>query len=402
MTAQPKVFEAQSTTVPCGVARRWPAVWSVMAGIFVIVTAEILPIGLLLPISAEFAVSPGTSGLMMTVPGLVAAIAAPLATVATARVDRRLMLSVWLVVLAASNLVSAVASEFWMVLAARVLVGIVIGGFWSIGAGLACRLVDERSVARATSTIFLAVPLGSVLGVPIGTFIADVAGWRTAFVCLGVATLVVVAALVATLPALPPEQVTRLAVLGALLARRQVRIGLLLTFTIVVAHFGTYTYVSAFLEEVTRVDLGTISVLLLVYGAAGLVGNLIAGVTIAKNLRATFAAAACLIAIATVALPFAGTGVAAVVGLLILWGVAYGAVPACSQSWLARASGGADEAATVLFTSSFQATISIAALLGGFVVDGASLTTVMLLGGATAAVTVFLVVVAGNLTKLDA
>ncbi|MDT5107863.1 MAG: hypothetical protein QOI25_5376 [Mycobacterium sp.] len=300
MTAQPKVFEAQSATVPCGFARRWPAVWSVMAGIFVIVTAEILPIGLLLPISAEFAVSPGTSGLMMTVPGLVAAVAAPLATVATAHVDRRLMLSVWLVVLAASNLVSAVASEFWMVLAARVLVGIVIGGFWSIGAGLACRLVDERSVARATSTIFLAVPLGSVLGVPIGTFIADVAGWRTAFVCLGVATLVVVAALVATLPALPPEQVTRVAVLGALLARRQVRIGLLLTFTIVVAHFGTYIYVSAFLEEVTRVDLGTISVLLLIFGAAGLVGNLIAGVTIAKNLRPTFAAAACLIAIATV------------------------------------------------------------------------------------------------------
>jgi predicted MFS family arabinose efflux permease len=196
--------------------------------------------------------------------------------------------------------------------------------------------------------------------------------------------------------------VTRLVVLGALLARRQVRVGLLLTFTIVVAHFGTYTYVSAFLEEVTRVDLGTISVLLLVYGAAGLAGNLIAGVAIAKSLRGTFATAAALIAIATVVLTFAGTSVLAVVGLLILWGAAYGAVPACSQTWLARASGGADEAATVLFTSSFQATISIAALLGGFVIDGASLTAVMLLGGATAAVTVCLVIGAGKLTTLEA
>ncbi|MDT5002600.1 MAG: hypothetical protein QOK12_4705, partial [Mycobacterium sp.] len=291
MTLQLKTFEDRSAIRG---ARRWSAVWSVMAGIFVIVTAEILPIGLLLPISAEFAVSPGRCGLLMTVPGLVAAVAAPVATVATARVDRRLMLSAWLVMLAASNLVSAVASEFWMLLAARVLVGIVIGGFWSIGAGLASRLVDARSVVRATSTIFLGVPLGSVLGVPIGTFIADVAGWRTAFVCLGVATVGVLAALIASLPALPPERVTRLMVLGALLARRQVRVGLLLTFTIVVAHFGTYTYVSAFLEEVTRVDLGTISVLLLVYGAAGLAGNLIAGVAIAKSLRATFATAAAL------------------------------------------------------------------------------------------------------------
>ena len=397
MTLQPKIFEDRLAT---RARSRWPAVWSVMAGIFVIVTAGILPIGLLLPISAEFAVSAGTCGLLMTVPGLVAAVAAPLATVATARVDRRVMLSVWLVVLTASNVVSAVASEFWMLLAARVLVGVVIGGFWSIGAGLASRLVDERAVARATSTIFLAVPLGSVLGVPIGTFIADVAGWRTAFVCLGAATLVVVA-LVATLPALPPQRVTRLAVLRGLLARRQVRIGLLVTFTVVVAHFGTYTYVSAFLEEVTRVDLGTISVLLLVYGAAGLAGNVIAGVAIAKSLRATFATTAALIAVATVVLTVAGTGVVAVVGLLILWGAAYGAVPACSQTWLARASDGADEAATVLFTSSFQATISIAALLGGLVIDGASLTALMLLGGAAAAVTVGLVIGAGRLTTLE-
>jgi predicted MFS family arabinose efflux permease len=399
MTVQPKSFEDRS---PTRGVNRWPGVWSVMAGIFVIVTAEILPIGLLLPISAEFGVSPGTCGLLMTVPGLVAAVAAPIATVATARIDRRVMLSVWLVVLAASNLVSAVATEFWVLLAARVLVGIVIGGFWSIGAGLASRLVDERSVARATSTIFLAVPLGSVLGVPIGTFIADVAGWRTAFISLGVATVVVLGALVATLPMLAPERVTRLAVLGGLLARRQVRVGLLLTFTIVVAHFGTYTYVSAFLEEVTRVDLGTISVLLLVYGAAGLAGNLIAGVAIAKSLRATFATAAALIAVATIVLTVAGASIVAVVALLILWGAAYGAVPACSQTWLARASDGADEAATVLFTSSFQATISIAALLGGLVINGASLTTVMLLGGAAAAVTVCLVIGAGRLTTLEA
>ena len=99
MTLQSKTFEDRSAT---GGARRWPAIWSVMAGIFVIVTAEILPIGLLLPISAEFAVSAGTCGLLMMVPGLVAAVAAPVVTVATARVDRRMMLSVWMVVLAAS------------------------------------------------------------------------------------------------------------------------------------------------------------------------------------------------------------------------------------------------------------------------------------------------------------
>jgi predicted MFS family arabinose efflux permease len=362
----------------------WPAVFSIAAGIFVIVTTEILPIGLLVPISGAFAVSTGTAGLMMTVPGLVAAVAAPVATVATAQVDRRTMLGVWMVTLVGANVVCAVATEFWTLLTARILVGVVIGGFWSIGAGLAGRLVGEHSVPRATSTIFLAVPLGSVIGVPLGTFIADAAGWRATFAVLAVATALVCGALWATVPALPPRQVTRPAVLAALLARREVRIGLLVTALVVVAHFGAYTYVSAFLNEVAGMGLTTVSALLLGYGAAGLAGNLVAGFTIRRHLRATFAAAALLIAVATLALDVFGHDIIGATAPLLLWGFAYGAVPACSQSLLARGSGGADEAATVLFTSSFQATICLGALLGGLVVDHGSLSLLMALAAVTA------------------
>jgi predicted MFS family arabinose efflux permease len=367
-------------------SNRWLAVVSIMAGIFAIVTAEILPIGLLLPIASEFAVTPGVSGVMMTVPGFVAAVAAPLATVATARVDRRTMLMVWTALLVVSNLICAVAADFWMILAARVLVGVVIGGFWSIGAGLSGRLVEARHVARATSTIFLAVPLGSVLGVPLGTFVADVAGWRAAFVGLTALSAVVLIALACTVPALPAAEVTRLSVLGRLLRVRDVRVGLLITFLVVLAHFGTYTYVSAFLTEVTGVGLAAVSALLLLYGAAGLAGNAIAGMTLGRSVGATFGCAAALIAIAALLLPVIGGHFAGAVVLLLLWGVGYGAVPACSQTWLARASGGAAEAATVLFTSSFQATISIGALLGGVLIDGVSVVALMVAGGAVAAV----------------
>ena len=380
-------------------SNQWPAVVSIMAGIFVIVTAEILPIGLLLPVAAEFSVSTGVSGAMMAIPGVVAAVAAPVATVATARVDRRTMLIAWMALLAVSNLVCALAAEFWIILAARVLVGVVIGGFWSIGAGLAGRLVDAKHVSRATSTIFLAVPLGSVLGVPLGTLVADLAGWRAAFAMLTGLTVAVLGALLVTLPPIRPVVVTRLAVLGGLLSRRGVWLGLVVTFAVVLAHFGTYTYVSAFLEERTGLGLGLVSVLLLGYGAAGLAGNAIAGITLAHRPTATFGAAAAAIAGATLLLPVLGGHVACAVALLVLWGLGYGAVPACSQTWLARASGGADEAATVLFTSSFQATISVAALLGGFVVDGTSVTTLMVVGGLVAAAAVGVIAVSERNTN---
>jgi predicted MFS family arabinose efflux permease len=363
---------------------RWLAVLAVTLGIFSIVTTEILPIGLLTSIGASFHISDGTAGVMMTMPGIVAAVAAPLVTAATGRLDRRLMLCALMAVLALADLLAAAAPAYWVLLFGRVLVGLVIGGFWSIGAGLAVRLVGEKSVARATSVIFAAVPLGSVLGVPAGTLIGQLAGWRAAFLVLGGLTLGVLVALLVLLPPLPPAQVTRLRVLRGLLGRPSIRLGLLATFLVVIAHFGTYTYVTPFLREVTKVGPAQLSTFLLIYGSAGILGNFVAGSTARRNLRATFIVSSGLLGGSTLLLPILGRWNAGALALLVAWGLAYGAVPVCSQAWFARSAPHAPEAATVLFTSSFQASISVGALLGGIVVDTASAPTVMWCGGATA------------------
>jgi predicted MFS family arabinose efflux permease len=366
----------------------WFAVVAVTMGIFSIVTTEILPIGLLTSIGASFHVSDGTAGALMTMPGIVAAVAAPLVTVLTGRVDRRRVLCLLMALLALADLVSALAPAYWVLLLARAVVGLVIGGFWSIGAGLAGRLVRARSVGRATAVIFAAVPLGSVLGVPAGTLIGQLAGWRAAFLGLGGLTVAVLLALLVLLPPLPPSRATRMAVLRGLLRRGGVRLGLLATFLVVLAHFGTYTYVTRFLREVTRLGPGWLSVFLLGYGAAGILGNFVAGATVSRRPRATFMVGAGLLACATLLLPVLGRGDLGALGLLLLWGLAYGAVPVCSQTWFARSAPDAPEAATVLFTSSFQATISVGALVGGIVVDAAGPASVLLCGGVCALLTV--------------
>jgi predicted MFS family arabinose efflux permease len=362
----------------------WLAVVAVTLGIFSIVTTEILPIGLLTSIGATFGISDGTAGLMMTMPGFLAAIAAPTVTVATGRFDRRLMLCGSILVLALADFLAAVTSAYWIMVVSRVLVGLVIGAFWSIAAGLAARLVPERQVARATSVIFSAVPLGSVLGVPAGTFIGDLFGWRVAFVVMGIFTAGVAVMLLAFVPRLPAVEATRLTVLGNMLRDNMVRVGLLVTFLIVLAHFGAYTYVTPFLEDVTKVDPSQVTIFLLVYGVAGIAGNFLAGSMAARNVRRTFIICAGMIAVATFLLPVAGQGQLGVIVLLVVWGIAYGGVPVCSQTWFVRAFPQAPEAASVLFTSSFQATISLGALLGGVVVDSASTSMVMVLGGVSA------------------
>lgn len=97
-----------------------------------------------------------------------------------------------------------------------------------------------------------------------------------------------------------------------------------------------------------------------------------------------FASAAATIAAATALLPVLGRSEAGALALLVLWGLGYGAVPVCSQTWFARAAPRNPEAATVLFTASFQATIAAGALAGGHVVDRASLGAVMWCGAVTA------------------
>ncbi len=368
---------------PARTRRSWPAVATVAVGIFAIVTTEILPIGLLTPIASGFGVSAGVAGWTMTVPGIVAAAAAPAVTVAARRVDRRVMLAALILLLAVANLLTALAPTFGILMVARFLVGLVIGGFWSIGSGLAPRLAPS-AVARATSVIFSAVPLGSVLGVPLGTMAGQFAGWRTAFVLMAVVSLALFGALLVSVPSLPARETTSLRVLGGLFRRRGVRSGVVVTVLVVLAHFGTYTYVTPLLHEVVRVRPELLSGFLLAYGVAGLAGNFLAGAMAARRLRITFASAVALLAVVVLVLPFTGPFGAA--PLLVLWGLAYGAVPVCSQTWFARSAPHAREAATVVFTSSFQATISLGALAGGFVVDTVSLTGVMLCGGVVAVI----------------
>ncbi|RJL35776.1 MFS transporter [Bailinhaonella thermotolerans] len=357
---------------------------SLTLGIFAIVTSEILPIGLLPAIGADFGVSDGITGLAMALPGVVAAVAAPAVTLTTARLDRRVMLCVLMAVLAVADVLAAAATSYWVLLVSRVLVGLTIGGFWSIGAGLAGRLVPPRAVGAATAVIFSAVPLGSVLGVPAGTFIGDLAGWRTAFLVLAVLAIAVLAALLMLLPPLPAHQVTSPRALLGVLRTRGAAIALLSTFLIVVAHFGTYTYATPFLQNVTGLPPAAVSAVLLAYGIAGVIGNFLAGRAAATRLRAAFATSGCLIAAATLLLPSIGGTAGGAVVLLMVWGLAYGAVPVCSQASFGTAAPHAPEATTVVFTSSFQATFALGAFLGGRVVDAFSVSTVMICGGLTA------------------
>ncbi|MBB5935722.1 MFS transporter [Streptomyces zagrosensis] len=364
--------------------RSWLAVLTVAIGIFSVVTTEMLPVGLLTSIGSSLHISDGMAGLAMTLPGLVAAVAAPLLAVTIGRLDRKRVLCALMVLLIGANLLSAIAPTFSILLIARVLVGLSIGGVWSIAAGLAVRLVPERSVPAATSVIFSGIAVASVLGVPAGTLIGDLADWRAAFWVMAALALAILVAMVVLLPPLPANQSIRLRELPALLRNPTLRVGLITTALLVTGHFGAYTYIRPVLEEVSGVGSGLISTLLLVYGVAGIAGNFLAGARAGRDPRGTLMLLSALLTVAVVLIAVVGDSTPGVIVLLVVWGLAYGGVSVSAQGWMLRAAPQAREVGSALFVSVFNLAIALGALLGGRAADGIAMPSVLWFGGALA------------------
>ncbi len=163
----------QSAAAPVPASRSaWLAVGSIAVGTFAMVSTEFMPIGLLTDIARGLDVSDGTAGLMVTMPGVLAAFAGPALIVASGKLDRRTVLIALTTLLIASNLLAAFAPNFVTMLVARLMLGLCVGGFWTFAPAAATQLVPHASQARAMSIVLAGVSAATVLGVPAGSSLA--------------------------------------------------------------------------------------------------------------------------------------------------------------------------------------------------------------------------------------
>jgi predicted MFS family arabinose efflux permease len=373
------------SSTPQTTLKSWFALLSVAIGAFALVTSEFLPVGLLSDIAADLHISVGTAGLMVTAPGVLAAIAAPLVTVGVGKIDRRYILWALTLLMIISNLIATFSSNFAVLLIGRLLLGLGIGGFWSIAVALSGRLAPPGvSMGRASSVIFTGVTLATVLGVPLGAWIGNLMGWRAAFAITGLLGTLVLIGQLLMLPKLPTTTAVKMRDLPVLFQHKYARIGLLGIVLLVLAHFTTYTYVTPFLRNDAGMDGNLVSSLLFVFGVAGVVGNLAAGWATSRDIRKSFMAVVTLMGLAMVLFPlFAGhlTGAVLTIGL---WGLAFGAMPTCANMWMFAAVPEAMEGGAAILVSTFQVGIAIGSLLGGGIVDHFNIPSVMWIGGALA------------------
>ncbi|OBQ94279.1 MULTISPECIES: MFS transporter [Mesorhizobium] len=372
----------------------WGAVISLALGTFGLVTAEFLPASVLTPLARDLGITEGAVGQALTATAIVGAIAAPTMAIITNRLDRRIVMWAMTLLLILSNVLSAVAESLPVLLTARVVLGIAIGGFWSISAALAMRLVPSHLLQRAMSIILTGVTVANVCAAPIGAYVGDIWGWRTAFIIAAVVAAITLIVQLVTLPRLPPMGPASFRHLRDVARNPTIKVAILVVLLAASGHFAGFTYIRAFLEDVPALNIATISLVLLVFGIGGFFGNLAGGVLAEHSLKAVAALPPLIIALAAVSLLTLGASAWAALIAVGVWGFAFGAVPVGMQTWMVlRAAPEHAENAGGLMAATFQVAIAAGAVFGGLLVDNAGVASVFAYSAVAsflAALTVFL------------
>ncbi|MFE6055794.1 MFS transporter [Kitasatospora sp. NPDC056446] len=377
MTSPETLADAETPATPPA-THRWSPVLAVALATFTVVSSEMMPVGLLTPMSHSLGVSDGISGLSLTITGLIAAVLSPFTPVLLGLRDRRTTLVAFMLLLGLADALTALAPNFAVLALGRVLLGAAMGIVWGLAASLGPRLADGPRTALTMTLIFSGVSIASVLGVPLGTYLAALLDWRAAFWALALLGVVSAAVLATTLPALPVHERGRLSGLAGALRHRGIAVGIAITAFVVLGHFTGYTYVRPVLETDAGLSSGVIAACLLGYGLAGVAGNFTLGPLSGGRPRTAVLLALSGVTLAIALLPYATGGLVTVLLALIVWGASYGGVSVSTQNWVRTADPARIEASAAVWAGVFNASIALGSFAGGLVVDHAGNHAVLL------------------------
>ncbi|MCA6971341.1 MFS transporter [Pectobacterium carotovorum] len=334
---------------------------------FITILTEALPAGLLPQMAQGLAVSEAWVGQTVTIYAMGSLVAAIPLTTATQGVRRRLLLLSAIAGFAVANAITAFSGSYMLTMAARFLAGVSAGLLWALLAGYAARMVPEHQKGRAIAIAMVGTPLALSLGVPAGTFLGNVIGWRMCFGMMSGLALILMLWVRIQVPDFAGQSAGKRLSLGRVFTMAGVRPVLCAVLAFVLAHNILYTYIASFLAAVGMV--AQTGLVLLVFGVTSLLGIWIVGVLIDRYLRALTLACSALFCLSVLTLGVAGDVLAVVYAAVAVWGLAFGGAATLFQTALVRtAEGGTDVAQSMLVTA-WNMAIAGGGIIGGVLLE---------------------------------
>ncbi|WP_028777794.1 MFS transporter [Shimazuella kribbensis] len=373
---------------------------------FAIGTTEFISVGLLPLIASDLNIPVTTAGLTVSLYALGVTIGAPILTSLTSKMSRKTLLLWIMVVFIIGNSIAAGATNIGILLFARVVSAFAHGVFMSIGSTIAADLVTEDRRASAISMMFTGLTVATVTGVPFGTFLGQQAGWRSAFVAI---VIVGIVALIATIFLIPSD----LRKGKPTTWKDQVKLitngRLLLIFIITALGYGgtfvVFTYLSPLLQEISGFKATTVAIILLVYGVAIAIGNMIGGKLANKKpikaLFFMFLVQAIVLFVFYFTAPFP---VASLVTVFFLGLFAFMNVPGLQVYVVMLAERfvpSAIDVASAINIAAFNAGIALGSYLGGWITDEIGLIHTPWMGGLMVVIAIALTAWSWKLERKD-
>lgn len=369
----------------------WGAVMSMALCVAMLIASEFMPVSLLTPMAEGLGASEGQTGQAISISGLFAVIASLLITTAAGRLNRKSVLVALTGLLLLSLVMVAMAESFAGLMIARALLGVCVGGFWALATAVIMRLVPEAEVPRALSLMYGGQAIAAAFAAPLGSYLGDIIGWRGVFWALTPIVAINLVWHLIALPSLPARRQRSFGALIGVIRRGYFARGILAAMLSWGAAFTMFTYLRPYLEQVTRVDVTTLSILLLVLGCAGFVGTWASGRFVGDNVAPQLKLPALVMGAVTLGLMFTGASPIITGMLLFVWGGMNTAMSVIFMTWMSQNVDDAPEEGGSLMVAAIQASILLGALIGGVFLDGWSITATLVGSVAMSAAAVALI-----------
>lgn len=337
-------------------------------GVFGIINTEMGVIGILPALADHFNVSVSTAGLMVSLFALAIAIAGPTLPLVFARVNRKKVMLLVLVIFIIGNIISIFTTNFTVALLARVIPAFFHPVYVSIALSVAAASVSEKEAPKAISKVFIGVSAGMVLGVPVVSFIANTISLEVAMSFFAIVNIFTFIVTLLFVPSMPVQERLSYGSQLKILTHGITWLSILAVLFLNAAIFGVYSYLAEYLGVVTNMSANVISTMLLVYGLANIIGNIIAGRLLTDYpIRSVTIFPIVLTAIYLIFFFVAELTIPTAI-IILVWGILGGIGANINQYWIMSAAPKAPDFANGLFLTSVNLGTTIGASIAGVII----------------------------------
>ncbi|MCM3768710.1 MFS transporter [Neobacillus niacini] len=349
-------------------------------GVFGILNTEMGVIGILPDIADHFDISISKAGLLVSSFALVVAAAGPTMPLLFSGINRKKVMLLVLGVFVVGNVVAIFAPNFTVALIARAIPALFHPVYCSLAFTVAAASVSKEEAPKAVSKIFIGVSAGMVVGVPIASFIASAVSLQMAMTFFAVVNAVVFVGTLLFVPSMPVAEKLSYGTQLSVLKNSITWLSIVAVILLNAAVFGVYSYLADYLKNVTNLSSNLISILLFVYGAANIIGSIVAGKLLTKNAIKTVVIFPLVLGVVYILLFLFGQFSVPMMIMTLIWGILGGIGGNINQYWITSAASEAPDFANGLFLTAANLGTTFGAAIGGLFIAEMGIEYVVLVG----------------------